>query len=234
MRRTRALLGSVLVAALLGLPAPAASAAEPQADRVLPLDRYTSDKGRTLAQRYDAILKKLNAGIFNCMPWLDVKKEGIGFYKPKHLASDARYLSLNVDVDQQPNATFVAQPIEGRASAMFSRYVPPLLRAMTGAGELLTEPQLDGFTVIVSWLQKEPGARERPVFDTIAAFMAKPLVADYLAARVGVAQLAEQAQVLAWDGETRLGQVKVRGWVDDFVRTYRVTGYTPDPRFTCR
>jgi len=234
MRSTHALLGALLVAGMLGLPAPAASAAEPQADRVLPLDRYTSDKGRTLAQRYDAILKKLNAGIFNCMPWLDVKKEGIGFYKPKHLASDARYLSLNVDVDQQPNATFMAQPVEGRASAMFSRYVPPLLRAMTGAGELLAEPQLDGFTVIVSWLQKEPGARERPVFDTIAAFMAKPLVADYLAARVGVAQLAERAQVLAWDGETRLGEVKVRGWADDFARTYRVTGYTPDPRFTCR
>jgi hypothetical protein len=39
--------------------------------------------------------------------------------------------------------------------------------------------------------------------------------------------------VLAWDGETKIGQIKPKAWADDFVLTYKVAGYTPDPRVTC-
>jgi len=39
--------------------------------------------------------------------------------------------------------------------------------------------------------------------------------------------------VIAWDGETKLGVIKPKAWADDFVLTYKVAGYTPDPRVTC-
>jgi len=59
-----------------------ASAADAPADRVLQPDKYTSDKGRALGQKYQGALRDLNAKVYHCMPWLDVKPEGIGFYKP--------------------------------------------------------------------------------------------------------------------------------------------------------
>ena len=39
---------------------------------------------------------------------------------------------------------------------------------------------------------------------------------------------------MAWDGETKLGVMKPRAWADDFVLTYKVAGYTPDPKISCQ
>ena len=71
------------------------------------------------------------------MPWLDVPKEGIGFYKPRDASRDDRYLSLRVYIEQEPSTQFTAMPIEQRASSMFSRYVGPLVRRMSGNGAML-------------------------------------------------------------------------------------------------
>lgn len=227
----RTVLGLV-AATTLTLGAGSALAADPPADRVLPPDRYTSDRARALGQKYQGALREINAKIYHCMPWLEVKAEGIGFYKPKHLDGDSRYLSLNVNVDQRPTAEFTRLSVKDRVSAMFSRYVPHLLRSMASS-DLLKEPALEGFTVIVSWLKAEPAGGQPPVMETAAAFLPKALVTDYLKGSVGIGQLADAAHVLVWDGETRVGNVKARAWADDFMLTYKVAGYTPDPRVTC-
>jgi len=150
-------LASLAAAATLTLSGSTASAADAPADRVLQPDRYTSDRGRALGQKHQGALRDLNAKIYHCMPWLDVKPEGIGFYKPKHIDGDTRYLSLNVNVDQQPAPEFTRLSVQDRVSAMFSRYVPHLLRSMA-TNDLLKEPNLDGFTVIASWLKAEPAS----------------------------------------------------------------------------
>ena len=95
------------------------------------------------------------------------------------------------------------------------------------------DPALEGFTVIVSWLKAEPMGGQPAVMETSAAFMPKALVSDFLRGRVSLNQLADGAHVIAWDGETKLGTVKPKAWADDFVLTYKVAGYTPDPRVTC-
>jgi hypothetical protein len=228
----RAIVGMAAAATLTFLVNPA-SAAEAPADRVLQPDRYTSDKGRALGQKYQGALRDLNAKVYHCMPWLDVKPEGIGFYKPKHIDGDVRYLSLNVNVDQQPAPEFTRLSVQDRVSSMFSRYVPYLLRAMA-TNDLIKEPNLEGFTVIASWLKAEPASGQPAVMETAAAFVAKSVVVDYLRGKATVAQLAEGAHVIAWDGETKLGQVKPKAWADDFVLTYKVAGYTPDPKINCQ
>src|SRR5437016_5402463 len=230
MRLGRAIVG-LAAAATLALALDPASAADAP-DRVLQPDKYTSDKGRALGQKYQAALRDLNTKIYHCMPWLDVKPEGIGFYKPKHLDGDVRYLSLNVNVDQQPAPEFTRLSVQDRVSSMFSRYVPHLLRSMA-TNDLLKEPNLDGFTVIASWLKAQPASGQQAVMETAAAFIPKPLVTAFLRGRAGGAQLAEGAHVIAWDGETKLGVIKPKAWADDFVLTYKVAGYTPDPRVTC-
>jgi len=227
----RTVLGLV-AATTLTLGAGSALAADPPADRVLQPDRYSSDRARALGQKHQGALREINAKIYHCMPWLEVKAEGIGFYKPKHLDGDSRYLSLNVNVDQRPTAEFTRLSVQDRVSAMFSRYVPHLLRSMASS-DLLKEPALEGFTVIVSWLKAEPVGGQPPVMETAAAFLPKALVTDYLKGGVGIGQLADGAHVLVWDGETRVGNVKPRAWADDFMLTYKVAGYTPDPRVTC-
>jgi len=162
----RAFPGLVVAAALI-FGAGGASAAEAPADRVLQIDRYTSERGKTLGQRYQGTLKSLNVKVYHCMPWLDVKTEGIGFYKPKHLEGVIRYLSLNVVVDQQPSPEFSRLAVQDRVSSMFSRYVPHLLRSLA-TPDLVNEPLVEGFTVIVSWLKIEPAAGQPPVFETAA------------------------------------------------------------------
>ncbi len=221
------------VAATLTFLVNPASAADAPTDRVLQPDRYTSDKGRALGQKYQGALRDLNAKVYHCMPWLDVKPEGIGFYKPKHVEGDVRYLSLNVNVDQQPAPEFVRLSVQDRVSSMFSRYVPHLLRSMA-TNDLIKEPNLEGFTVIASWLKAEPASGQQAVMETAAVFVPKSVVVDYLRGKASVAQLAEGSHVIAWDGETKIGQIKPKAWADDFVLTYKVAGYTPDPKISCQ
>ena len=228
----RTIVGMAAAATLTFLVNPA-SAAEAPADRVLSPDRYTSDKGRALGQKYQGTLRDLNAKVYTCMPWLDVKTEGIGFYKPKHIDGDVRYLSLNVNVDQQPAPEFTKLSVQDRVSSMFSRYVPHLLRSMA-TNDLLKDPNVEGFTVITSWLKADPSSGQPAVMETSASFVPKSVAVDFLRGKASVAQLAEGSHVIAWDGETKLGQVKAKAWADDFVLTYKVAGYTPDPKVSCR
>jgi len=227
------LIGLVLFASItLGLTWGAAAA--PPEDRILSIDQYTSEKARTLGQKYAAALRELNARIYHCIPWLDVKKEGIGFFKPKGAPGDERHLSLNVYIEQDPSPAFVKLQVEGRGSSMFSRYVGPLLQRMAHTTALLSDPLLDGFTVILSWLSHAPQtAGGRPVHETIAAFMEKSNVAAYVAGRLPIQELAAQARVLAWNGETPLGPLRIQAWDDNFLSTFKLANYQLEPGASC-
>jgi hypothetical protein len=218
--------------ALLSVVAPEATAAVSD-DRVLPLGEYRSEKARRLATAHDEALRRLNAHVYHCLPWLEVHRHSIGFFKPKQAAADDRYLSIRVFVEQERSPQFAQLPLEQRGSSMFSRYVGPLLRKMADA-RLLADPDLDGFTVIVEW-QKHGARREgRPVHETIAAFVDKASAAAYFSGALRIHELAARARVLAWDGETALGVLRVNGWDDEFVGTHKVANYELAPGVTCR
>lgn len=232
------LISTVLVAAAAA-PATDVGAAisQPPADRILPVGQYSTEKAKQLATRHDRALRELSTEIYHCLPWLEVKKEGIGFYKPKHISKgDLRYLSLNVIVDQEPSAEFAKLSREDRAGQMFSRYVAPLLRRMTRDQAMLRDEQLDGFTVIASWPTRPPlqQAGARPVNETIAVFVPRGLAADFASRRLAVEQLARASHVLAWDGEAAMGQLKVTAWEDNFLQTFKLAGYQVEKGVTCR
>lgn len=227
----RRLLGAALLLTAPWLPGDAAAA--PSEDRLLPLEQYTSDKGRSLALAYGRLLRELNTRIYHCLPWLEVQKQSIGFFKPKHLAQDDRYFSLRVYIEQDPSPRFAGLPLEQRAAAMFSRYVGPLLRRMGDSAALVADRLVDGFTLILEWLKQAPAAGARPVHETMAVFVEKPTAAEYLAGRLPVRELAARARVLAWDGERALGQLRLSAWDDDFVATYKVKNYQLEAGVTC-
>jgi len=141
----------VALVTVLGASVALLGAAAPPDDRVLAVNQYTTEKGRTLAQTYARDLREINAGIYHCIPWVEIQKESIGFFRPKHLTGDDRYLSLRIYIEQDPSPAFARLAVEERASAMFSRYVGPLLRRMARSPALLADSSVDGFTVILEW-----------------------------------------------------------------------------------
>src|SRR2546430_9691537 len=38
--------------------------------------------------RSDGALRELNEGVYHCLPWLEVQKQSIGFFKPKGATQD--------------------------------------------------------------------------------------------------------------------------------------------------
>lgn len=224
----------LLAALAASLLATGGARAAPPEGHILPLDQYTSEKARGLAVKYAGSLKELNAGVYDCMPWVDIPNQSIGFFRPKHIARDDRYLSLRIYVDQEPSPQFVALRFEERAAAMFSRYVGGLLRRMTSNASLLTDPAVDGFTVIVGWLKQVVQTGARPVHETIAVFLPRPAAGDYVAGRGKVQDLAARAQVFGYDGETALGQLRLQAWEDNFLSTFQLANYQPDAGVTCR
>ena len=228
----RGLAAVALVALALTGVSPAAAA--PSDQSVLPAEKHTSEKGRRLASTYAGSLRDLSAKIYHCVPWVEVKRNGIGFYKPKHLEGDIRYLSVHLYIDQQPSPEFAAFTIEERASRMFSRYVGPMLKRMARPSGLLADTGVDGFTVIVEWLKQTPAtASARPVHETIAVFIERSAVADYVGGRIAGRDLAARGRVLGWDGETAVGPMRLASWDDDFVATYKVSNYQLAPGVSC-
>jgi hypothetical protein len=109
-----------------------------------------------------------------------------------------------------------------------------MLKRMARPSALLADKDLDGFTVILEWLKQAPQtASSRPVHETIAVFLERPIVVDYIGGRLPARDLAARARVLAWDGETALGPTRVSSWDDDFVSTYKVSNYQLAPGVSC-
>jgi hypothetical protein len=211
----------------------AAQAAPPE-DKTIPLEQYTSEKARHLAQKYLAELRALYTGIYHCVPWVEVEKESVGFQRPKFLSGgDRRYLSIRIFIEQEASPVFDALGFRDRASAMYSRYVVPMLQRMTRSRALTTDPELDGFTIILEW-RKQSGARGgRPVHETIAVFLEKDPATRYLAGQLTARDLADRATILGWEGETAVGPIRVTLYKDDFVATYKVANYQPEPGVSC-
>jgi hypothetical protein len=207
---------------LLGSAVPAL--AGPQ-EGLIPLDAYTTAKARELAVAHQAELLKLSEHIYHCLPWLGVVKSGIGFPHPKGAEGDDRYLSVWVNVDQTEDARFGTLALSQRVSAMFSRYGVYLLKQMNQLTQVASDNDVRGFSVILSWLK--PGSLDapQPVMETIALFVDKPSLSDFLAQRIATSDFADRAKFNVFDGKTPIGRVPLQIWEDNFNTTFKLKGY---------
>jgi hypothetical protein len=223
---------ALLVAPVFGVAGAAPSV--PEQDRILPADRYTTEKARALARAHLNALRDLNAYIYHCVPWVETEKQSIGFFRPKYLTEDDRYLSIRIFIEQDPSPAFAALGHTNRAAAMFSRYVGFLLKTMTKSPDILRDPEIGGFITILEW-RKQDGSEKtgRPVHETIAVYVPKPLAQEYLSGTATIDQIARRATVLGWDGDKALGQLTLPAWEDNFVYTYKIPNYKLDPEAKC-
>lgn len=117
---------------------------------------------------------------------------------------------------------------------MFSRYVGFLLKTMTKSPAILPDPSVGGFITILEW-RKQDGSdpAARPVNETIAVYVPKPLAQEYLSGKLKIDELARRARIMGWDGEKALGELKLPAWDDNFVYTYKIPNYKADPEAKC-
>jgi hypothetical protein len=105
---------------------------------------------------------------------------------------------------------------------------------MTKEPAVAADPALDGFTVILEWMKQAPrGPGDRPIHETIAVFIEKPVAREYLAGAIPITDVAAKGRVLGFDGETALGPLRLAVWEDNFVSTYKVANYVLEPGVTC-
>jgi hypothetical protein len=209
------------LALILFIPVPAAAAD----DVIMSVDQYKTAKARTLATTHEPLLKQMRDEIYHCMPWVGVQKAGIGFRQPKGAVEDDRYLSVWIVIDQDEDARFAALPPERRASAMFSRYGTDLLRRMAQLQPLVTDPNMKGYSVVLSWLKPGTGGAVQPVNETLALWSDKQTTLGFLAKRVPAGEFTRRAKFNVFDGTQDMGRLALEVWEDSFVRTFKVANY---------
>ena len=223
----------LLVAAAVAVR-PAVVDAGPAADKILPVAQHSSEKARMLATKHARAMRDLNAEVYYCLPWVEVHKHSIGFYKERNATGDARFLSIHFYIEQEPSPQFAALNPAQRVSAMFSRYVGHMLRRMTRNPSVMNDDAVEGFTVMAEWLKQRPtAAGQRPVHETIMVFVDKADAGDFLAGRTAIRDLAARARILGFDGEKALGELHVSAWDYDFASTFKIKGYQLDPGVVC-
>src|SRR5438874_1767327 len=115
-----------LAAALLGVAflAGACASSEQWAD----WRKHTTPKARALAVKYRPQLLQFSEYVYHCLPYVEIKN-GLGFKKnAKDPATDDRFASLWLYVEQGDDKSFAALSPARQASAIFSRYGVPMIR----------------------------------------------------------------------------------------------------------
>jgi hypothetical protein len=223
----------VALAAALGLAWVTPSFATPE-DAITPLERYDTPKAKELARTYRPQLVRFYEHVYWCLPWLGMYPQGngLGFRKPKGVESDDRYLSVWVTVDQTDDGSFAAMSRERRVSAMLSRYGVDLLRRLTAMTTAASDANLTGFSVVLSW--PKPGApADRPMTETMALFVDKASLADFLAKRLPPAEFVSRAKLSVFDGKDPMAPGKLEIWEDTFNSTYKLKGYEAPKEAKC-
>ena len=227
MRQGR--IAAVALALLLSSAGPAMAAAS---DAITPLEEYTTAKARNLATTYKIQLVQFYEYVYNCFPWLGVVKNGIGFRQPRDAQGDDRYLSVWISIDQKTDGPFGQMTLDRRVSAMFSRYGVDMLRRLSQLNGVSSDPDVRGFSVVLSWL-KPGGDEKHPVMETLALFIDKSTLGDFLAKQLSAEEFASRAMFNVFEGKDRVGRVKLDVWDDDFNSTFKLQNYEPPAGAKC-
>jgi hypothetical protein len=214
----------VVVAALVfGSAAPSLAARE---DAITPVEEYTTAKAKSLAVAHKSELVEFYDNIYHCLPWLGVLKNGIGFRQPKGAEFDDRYMSLWITIDQMDDGRFGQLPLERRVSAMFSRYGVDMLRRMSRLDGIVSDADVYGFSIVLSWLK--PGSlapNKQPITETLALFIDKGSLREFLAKRLPTSEFVNRAHFNVFDGRDAVGRVPLEVWDDDFNSTFKLKNY---------
>jgi hypothetical protein len=219
-----------IVVAVLSLGRAVPVMATPE-DAITPIDMYTTAKAKALAATYQTQLFQFYDYVYHCLPWLGVVKNGIGFRQPQGTEADDRYLSVWISIDQKTDGPFGQLSLDRRVSAMFSRYGVDMLRRMAQLGGIAADGNVRGFSVVLSWLK--PGDDKQPLMETLALFIDKSVLGEFLAKRLPASEFASRAMFNVFEGKERVGRVPLDVWEDNFNSTFKLPNYVLEPGKKC-
>jgi hypothetical protein len=221
----RAVASLLFGALMLGTVAPAVASPE---EAITPIEQYTTAKAKSLALTYRPQLVQFYDYIYHCLPWLSVSKNGngLGFKRPLGAESDDRYLSVWIAVEQADDVHFGQLPLERRVSAMLSRYGIDMLRRMTQLSGIVSDANVHGFSVVLSWLKPGTNAPSvQPVNETLALFIDKASLGAFLAKRLAASEFINRAKFSVFEGRDLVGRVPLEIWDDNFNSTFKLKNY---------
>ncbi|KRT72044.1 MAG: hypothetical protein XU13_C0031G0021 [Candidatus Rokubacteria bacterium CSP1-6] len=221
---------SLLIALVLVALAGGAVAAPPE-EAIVALDKYTTEKARTLATTFTPQLRQIYNRVYHCRPWLDVRKGGLGFTRAVGQPGDDRFLNIWVWVEQEITPEFAGLGSAARrASAMFSRHGVDLLRHLAADARVFGDPALAGYSVILTWLKPDGRVGNEETAETLGVFADKSSVQAFLAKQISAREFVEKATIVAFDGKDRLGQLPLEVWEDNFATTFKLKNYEPEDK----
>jgi len=221
---------SLLIALVLVALAGGAVAAPPE-EAIVALDKYTTEKARTLATTFTPQLRQIYNRVYHCRPWLDVRKGGLGFTRAVGQPGDDRFLNIWVWVEQEITPEFAGLGSAARrASAMFSRHGVDLLRHLAADARVFGDPALAGYSVILTWLKPDGRVGNEETAETLGVFADKSTVQAFLAKQISAREFVEKATIVAFDGKDRLGQLPLEVWEDNFATTFKLKNYEPEDK----
>ena len=201
----------------------------------MPLEKYTTLKGKSLASAHRTRLLQFSAQIYNCLPWLDVHPGRARLPARPATARTTTAISLRGSTwTSARRPTFAALPQERRVSAMFSRYGVDMLRRMSALAECVDDRDVAGLSVVLTWRKPDttrPG--RQAVNETFSLFIDKATALDFLAKRVSPEEFLNRAKFNLFDGQDRVGRVPIEIWEDSFNSTYKATNVAPPKGAVC-
>jgi len=222
-----------VVVAVLSLGRTVTGMAAPE-DAITPIDQYTTAKAKALAGAYQSQLLQFSDYVYHCLPWIGVVKNGIGFRQPVGAEADDRYLSVWISIDQKTDGPFGDLPLDGRVSAMFSRYGVDMLRREAQLDGVASDANVKGFSVVLSWLKPaSSGGGKTPLMETLALFIDKSSLAEFLAKRLLPPEFTSRATFNVFEGKERVGRVALDVWEDNFNSTFKLPNYVLAPGKKC-
>jgi hypothetical protein len=166
--RLRRLVAVLLVAGGLWPAAATGQLAPEQA--IFPEKEYRTADSRVLAQAHGQELRALYDDVRRCAPDLDFQQRGIGFWKPREVATALPHLALWVWVD--PGLISWGDTTQIRAAHAFHRYARRLVPRMLARAPVREDARVEGYGLVMSWLGPDK-TEGRPVGETLVVFVDK-------------------------------------------------------------
>ena len=115
---------------------------------------------------------------------------------------------------------------------MLSRYGVDLLRRMTAMTSVASDADLTGFSVVLSW--PKPGLPpDQPVSETMALFVDRASLVEFLAKRLSPDRVRQPGQALRVRRQGPLTPGKLEIWEDTFNSTYKLKNYEAPKEAKC-
>src|SRR5882672_4724190 len=196
------------------------------------LETHTTAKARALAVKYRPQLLQFSEYVYHCLPYVEIKN-GLGFKKnAKEPATDDRFASLWLYVEQGEDKSFAALSPARQASAIFSRYGVPMIRRLSAMQGLASDTDVYGFSVALAWVK--PGSDpNKPTLETLATFMDQASTRAFLSKTLPASDWVDRMKIYFYDGEKEMGRLPLEVWEDNFVATYQVPNYEVQKGVTC-